>query len=175
MELLAGVKDLLGLSRNPRMLGFIANLDDGRLTAVAGAGGTFSAAALYREILESWLDFEERRTQGVPGAPVTLRRPELWSAVSRLAFQLWESGESYLRLAELADAAGQLAGLAESRLSEPQAMHAVGAGSLLVRTDDGLFGFIHTSVLEWLVAEGIAAQLNRGRSRPRSRCGRCPH
>jgi WD40 repeat protein len=162
MRLLAGVKDLLGLSRNPRMLGFIANLDPGRLTAVAGAGATFSAAALYREILESWLDFEERRTQGVPGAPVTLRRPELWSAVSRLAFQLWESGESHLRLAELADAAGHLVGLAESRLSGPQAAHAVGAGSLLVRTDDGLFGFIHTSVLEWLVAEGIAGQLSRG-------------
>ncbi|WP_260428356.1 NACHT domain-containing protein, partial [Micromonospora globispora] len=162
MTLLAGVKDLLGLSRNPRMLGFIANLDDGRLAAVAGAAGTFSAAALYREILESWLDFEERRTQGVPGAPVTLRRPELWAAVSRLAFQLWESGESYLRLAELVEAAGQLAGLAESRLSGQQAVHAVGAGSLLVRTDDGLFGFIHTSVMEWLVAEGIAAQLNRG-------------
>ncbi|TYB40584.1 TIR domain-containing protein [Micromonospora sp. AP08] len=162
LDLLAGVKDLLGLSRNPRMLGFIANLDEGRLAAVAGAGGTFSAAALYREILESWLDFEERRTQGIPGAPVSLRRPELWHAVSRLAFQLWESGESYLRLAELAEAAGQLAGLADSRLSGPQAIHAVGAGSLLVRTDDGLFGFIHTSVMEWLVAEGIAAQLNRG-------------
>ncbi|SCL29079.1 WD-40 repeat-containing protein [Micromonospora rhizosphaerae] len=162
MELLAGVKDLLGLSRNPRMLGFIANLDDGRLASVAGAGGTFSAAALYREILESWLDFEERRTQGVPGAPVNLRHPELWAAVSRLAFQLWESGESYLRLAELAEVASELAGLAESRLSSQQAMHAVGAGSLLVRTDDGLFGFIHTSVMEWLVAEGIAAQFNRG-------------
>ncbi|MEV4495778.1 TIR domain-containing protein [Micromonospora arborensis] len=162
MELLGGVKDLLGLSRNPRMLGFIAGLDEGRLTAVAGAGGTFSAAALYREILESWLDFEERRTQGVPGASVGLRRPELWHAVSRLAFQLWESGESYLRLAELAETAEQLAGLVESRLSASQATHAVGAGSLLVRTDDGLFGFIHTSVMEWLVAEGIATQLNQG-------------
>ncbi|NED50532.1 NACHT domain-containing protein, partial [Micromonospora aurantiaca] len=162
MDLLAGVKDLLGLSRNPRMLGFIANLDEGRLAAVAGAGGTFSAAALYREILESWLDFEERRTQGIPGAPVSLRRPELWQAVSRLAFQLWESGEAYLRLAELAESTGQLAGRADSRLSGPQAAHAVGAGSLLVRTDDGLFGFIHTSVMEWLVAEGVAEQINRG-------------
>ncbi|MEE3921751.1 hypothetical protein V2I01_36280 [Micromonospora sp. BRA006-A] len=99
---------------------------------MAGAGGTFSAAALYREILESWLDFEERRTQGIPGAPVSLRRPELWQAVSRLAFQLWESGEAYLRLAELAESTGQLAGRADSRLSGPQAAHAVGAGSLLV-------------------------------------------
>ncbi|MFJ6956320.1 NACHT domain-containing protein, partial [Micromonospora aurantiaca (nom. illeg.)] len=111
MDLLAGVKDLLGLSRNPRMLGFIANLDEGRLAAVAGAGGTFSAAALYREILESWLDFEERRTQGIPGAPVSLRRPELWQAVSRLAFQAGPGDAGPGRIFPATGACGKVEGL----------------------------------------------------------------
>uniref|UniRef100_UPI00366DCA97 WD40 domain-containing protein n=1 Tax=Plantactinospora solaniradicis TaxID=1723736 RepID=UPI00366DCA97 len=164
MDLLRGVQDLLGLSRNPRMLGFIANLDDRRLAAVAGTSATFSAAALYREILQSWLDFEERRTQGVPGAPVSLGRAELLVAVTRLALRLWESGESYLRLAEIAEVAETLTDLAEFRLSRQQATHAVGAGSLLVRTDEGLFGFIHASVVEWLVANDLAERLNRGES-----------
>jgi hypothetical protein len=33
-----GIEDLLGLSSNPRMLSFIAQLDERRLRAVAGAG-----------------------------------------------------------------------------------------------------------------------------------------
>ncbi|MEO3743333.1 TIR domain-containing protein [Plantactinospora sp. B5E13] len=161
MDLLRGVQDLLGLSRNPRMLGFIANLDNRRLAAVAGASA-FSAAALYREILASWLEFEERRTRDVPGVPVNLGRGELWTAVTRLALRLWESGESYLRLAEIAEVAETLTDLADFRLSRQQAAHAVGAGSLLVRTDEGLFGFIHASVVEWLVANDLADRLNRG-------------
>ena len=36
LDLIKEIRDLLGLSRNPRMLGFIANLDEARLPPRAG-------------------------------------------------------------------------------------------------------------------------------------------
>ncbi len=155
------VQDLHGLASNPRMLTFIAELDTERLDAVAGTGRAIGAAALYREILRAWLSYEEHRTQGVPGTPPGLTADALWRAVTVLALRLWESDDAYLRLTELTEVATTLAELAESPLSTDQAIHAVGAGSLLVRTDEGLFGFIHSSVAEWLVANEIAELLDR--------------
>ncbi|GII92382.1 TIR domain-containing protein [Sinosporangium siamense] len=160
LALMSGVEDLLGLASNPRMLSFIADLPERNLRAVAGTRGTVSAARLYEAILGTWLAFEERRTSGVPGTPGGLRLPELWRAVTLLAMRLWQSGESYLRLTELTEIAQELADLAEGQLSAHQAAHAVGTGSLLVRTDEGLFGFIHTSVMEWLVARHIASVID---------------
>ncbi|WP_182885130.1 TIR domain-containing protein [Microbispora sp. H10885] len=175
MALLTGIADLLGLAHNPRMLSFIADLPEERLRAVARAGETISAAGLYQEILDTWLAFEEERVGGVAGAPGGLTREELWRATTTLALRLWETGETYLRPAELAEAADTLTGLAAdpqvpvpygsggaagaARLTPEQAVHAVGAGSLLVRTDEGLFGFIHASVAEWLVARHLAESL----------------
>src|SRR6185369_3174505 len=160
LALMREVEDLVGLSRNPRMLSFVANLADERLEAVARTRHTLSAAGLYQEILDSWLDFEVERAHGMAGTPPGLDRVQLFQAVTSLASRLWDSNESYLRLAEITDVAGALAGLAETRLSASQAAHAVGAGSLLIRTDEGLFGFIHASVVEWLVANEIARQLS---------------
>jgi WD40 repeat protein/3',5'-cyclic AMP phosphodiesterase CpdA len=161
IRLLSGVRDLLGLSRNPRMLSFVADLDSERLAAVATAGPAVSAAALYQAILQAWLSYEEQRTQGTPGTPAGLRTTDMWRAVTALAMRLWDSGESFLRLADLADQLGET--LIEltggTRLSAPQSAHAVGTGSLLIRTDDGLFGFIHSSVSEWLIAREIARQI----------------
>ncbi len=167
LKLISGIEDLLGLSQNPRMLSFIADLDEERLHAAASAGRTISAAGLYAEILWSWLGYEQRRIQSVPGAPAGLAPDELWHAVSTLAMRLWESGEHYLRLAELTnEIASALTGLADGTLSPHQTAHAVGAGSLLMRTDEGLFGFIHSSVAEWLVANEIAGQLTAGIADP---------
>ncbi|MFC4532916.1 TIR domain-containing protein [Sphaerisporangium dianthi] len=164
MSLLAGISDLLGLAQNPRMLSFIADLPDDRLRAVAQAGDTISPAGLYSEILDNWLLFEERRTH-VPGAPGGLTSAELRHAATTLALRLWENGESYLRPSELTEVAEPLAELADSRLSAGQTAHAMGTGSLLVRTDEGLFGFIHSSVMEWLVACHIARTLGEPLSR----------
>ncbi|SNS10023.1 WD40 repeat [Streptosporangium subroseum] len=158
-SLMSDIEDLLGLARNPRMLSFIAELDDQRLATVAQARHTISAAMLYQEILGSWLAFEEHRVSGVRGTPTGLRTEELWQAVTTLALRLWESGEAYLRPAELAEVAETLTGLADGQLSGQQTAHAVGTGSLMVRTEEGLFGFIHSSVMEWLVARHIAATL----------------
>ncbi|MFD9210146.1 TIR domain-containing protein [Streptomyces sioyaensis] len=159
VRLLEGIPDLLAMCRNPRLLSFVADLDHERLRAVAGAGRALSPAGLYEEVFTSWLQYEERRGQGGPGSTPGLSERQLWRGVTTLALRLWESGRSALRLDELHDVGEVLTGLADSRLSVPQAAHAVGSGSLLLRTDDGLFQFIHGSVVEWLVAREAAAQL----------------
>jgi WD40 repeat protein len=163
LGLISGIEDLLGLSRNPRMLSFVAALDAGRLRAVAGAGHTLSAADLYRVILEAWLAYEHGRAHGIPGAPAGLSLEDMWQAVTVLAMRLNESGEALIPLDELTtEAATSLAGLASGQLNAQQSAHAIGAGSLLVRGDDGMFGFIHSSVCEWLVANNVAARLGAG-------------
>ncbi|WP_329520169.1 TIR domain-containing protein [Spirillospora sp. NBC_01491] len=165
LHTLAGIQELLGLTANPRMLSFIADLPEERLRAVAQARTTVSPADLYREILSSWLAHEAGRVRHA-GGPSGLTADDLWQAVGTLALRLWESNEQFLRLAELADVADTLTGLADGRLSPHQVTHAVGAGSLLVRTAEGLFGFIHGSVVEWLVARHVAAEFANGATAP---------
>ncbi|MGH8919879.1 MAG: hypothetical protein ACRD0H_16370, partial [Actinomycetes bacterium] len=75
---------------------------------------------------------------------------------------MWETGESHLGLGELTEVVDALTDLAAGELSGAQVVHAVASGSLLVRTENGLFGVIHRSVLEWLVADAIAGQLRGG-------------
>ncbi|MEO3823707.1 TIR domain-containing protein [Actinomadura sp. B10D3] len=161
LGLLAGIEELLALTSNPRMLSFIADLPDDRLRAVAQARRAVSPADLYHEILSSWLAYEADRVGGA-GGPSGLKSDDMWKAVGTLALRLWEGNEQFLRLAELADVADTLTGLAGGRMSPHQVTHAVGAGSLLVRTPEGLFGFIHTSVMEWLVARHIADEFAGG-------------
>jgi WD40 repeat protein len=162
LRLISGVENLIELSHNPRMLSFVADLPEDRLVAVARVGHAMSAAGLYREILSFWLTVEERRTRGVPGGPEGLSLAELWRAVTRLALRLWEANESVLSIADLAEAADALADLAERPMSSDHAVHALGAGTLLVQSDEGLFGFIHGSIVEWLVANEIATRLSQG-------------
>ncbi|MQY39306.1 hypothetical protein SRB17_73280 [Streptomyces sp. RB17] len=162
LRLLDAVPDLLALCRNPRLLGFVADLDDDRLRAVAGAGRALSPAGLYEEVLTGWLNFEVRRGSGSPGRAPGLSLDQLWDAVTALALRLWESGQDSLRLDELTDVAETLTGLADARLSVQQTAHAIGSGSLLVRSDDGVFRFIHGSVVEWLVARECARRLTGG-------------
>ncbi|MBH0779465.1 WD40 domain-containing protein [Nocardia bovistercoris] len=167
MRLITGLQDLLGLARNPRMLGFIADLDERRLRTAAGAKQAVGPAGLYRQILESWLSFEATRVAGVAGGQPGLRLPDLWQAVTAFALRCWEIGEPYLRLSELTEVARSLVDLTgPNRMSVQQSAHAIGSGSLLVRTDENLFGFIHTSVMEWLVADHIAEQFGAGVAHP---------
>jgi WD40 repeat protein len=167
LTLLRGAEDLVGLARNPRMLSFIARLDEQRLRTVVQARRVVSAAHLYGEVLDAWLEYEEERTRGVPGAPPSLTKAQLSAAVGQLAVRLWESNEPLLRPAEVTEIADSLTKIATTApLSAEQAQHAVGAGSLLVRTEEGLFGFIHGSVVEWLVAREIAAELDADREPP---------
>jgi WD40 repeat protein len=162
VRLLDAIPDLLALCRNPRLLGFVADLDDDQLRAVAGAGRALSPAGLYQEVLTAWLTFEQQRAGGGPGRAPGLSLDQLWNAVTALALRLWQSGQESLRLDELTDVAETLTGLADSRLSAGQAAHAVGSGSLLVRSEDGVFRFIHGSVVEWLIARECAVRLAAG-------------
>ncbi|MFD8393686.1 TIR domain-containing protein [Streptomyces sp. NPDC059680] len=164
IRLLDAIPDLLALCRNPRLLGFVADLDDDRLRAVAGAGRALSPAGLYEEVLTAWLGFEAQRGSGSPGRAPGLSLEQLWDSVTALALRLWESGQDSLRLDELTDVAETLTGLADARLSVPQTAHAIGSGSLLVRSDDGVFRFIHGSVVEWLVARECARRITDGDS-----------
>ncbi|MEO3867230.1 TIR domain-containing protein [Nonomuraea sp. B12E4] len=156
MSLLGEIKDLLALAQNPRMLSFIADLDSDRLRTVASARHTISPALLYQEILGAWLAFEERRAR-MPGSPAALSTDELWQAVTALALRLWDTGESLLGVDELTEIGETLTDLASGQLSAAHTAHAMGSGSLLVRTEEGMFGFIHASVMEWLIARHIAA------------------
>ncbi|MEV4070307.1 TIR domain-containing protein [Nonomuraea fuscirosea] len=159
MSLMAEIEDLLALAQNPRMLSFIADLDADRLRTVAEARHTISPALLYEEILTSWLAFEERRAR-VPGSAVALTVEELWRVVTALAVRLWESGESLLGVDELTEIGETLTDLADGQLSAAHAAFRMGSGSLLVRTEEGMFGFIHASVMEWLIARHIATTLD---------------
>ena len=162
-KLIKQVKDLLGLSENPRMLGFIAGLDESRLLEVKRQAGHISAAELYRLILDEWLKFEVARVQQ---AGLGLGREQLLLATTQLAHVLWRRSERSATLDDLeVGAQAALAAVDKARAagrpapSEAEATHQVGAGSLLVRDGEGRFSFLHQSVLEWLVASDAAAQL----------------
>jgi len=166
LELLGDVRDLLGLSRNPRMLSFITRLDEERLRRIRDREGEISAAVLYRELLERWLEFEYERAQP-EGALPTLTKAERWEAVTRLALLLWETGEETLGLAELGSVSTEaLHDLANRQLTPDQAAHMIGSGTLLVRVENERFKFVHRSILEWLVANHVAGQLRKGDSDP---------
>ena len=162
LNMIKEIQNLLDLAQNPRMLSFIADLEEDRLRAAADARNKISAAGLYREILESWLSYEATRAAGSPSAAPALHLEDLRRAVTTLALRLWEAGESHLRLLELTEVAKTLSGLGGGELSVDQTAFAMGRDSLLVRTEEEQFGFIHSSVAEWLVADTIARQLNSG-------------
>ena len=163
--LLGAISDLLGLARNPRMLGFIAALDEDRLREVQQRRGRISAAALYRELVDFWLVGEADRQRHRGGVP-SFDEQERLAACTALALRLWASTRPTIPMADLsAEVSATLTRLAERGYSADQAAHSIGSGSLLVRTEDAAFTFVHQSVMEWLVADAAATQLReRGAS-----------
>ncbi|MEV0678336.1 trypsin-like peptidase domain-containing protein [Actinosynnema sp. NPDC050436] len=161
--LIGAISDLLGLSRNPRMLSFIADLDEDRLLEVRGERGRISAAELYRELVDYWLVLEASRQEHRFGTP-SFDAAERLAACTSLALRLWETTAATIQTSDLAEAVvATLTRLAERGYSIDQAAQAVGSGTLLVRTEDG-FAFVHQSVMEWLVAKVAADDLVAGRS-----------
>ncbi|MGH3907948.1 MAG: NACHT domain-containing protein, partial [Pseudonocardiaceae bacterium] len=156
--LLGDVRDLLGLSRNPRMLSFIADLDEQRLRDVQTEHGQISAADLYRELVDFWLLGEAKRHQHRGGLR-SLDEQERLAACTALALRLWATTAVTIPVAELtAEVSGILTRLTERGYTADQAAHTVGSGTLLVRTPEGEFAFVHQSVMEWLVALAAAEQ-----------------
>ena len=159
-DLLGDIEDLLGLARNPRMLSFIAALDDERLLAIQRHEGKISAAELYREIVAFWLIGEAERQEHRRGLP-NLSLEERLAACTALALRLWESVSLTIGLADLsAEVSATLAQLTERGFTGDQASHSVGSGSLLVRTPEGTFAFIHQSIMEWLIAGAASRALS---------------
>lgn len=160
-QLLDQVKDLLGLSANPRMLSFIADLPEEDLLAAREQDGEITSASLYRLLLERWLIHEFERVQPRGAAPV-LSKKDRWNAVTRLALSLWPRSEPMIPVDELTETvANAIETLAQLQLNPAQAAHQVGSGTLMVRDSEGRFGFIHQSVLEWLVANHAARELRK--------------
>ncbi|HEX7185161.1 MAG TPA: TIR-like protein FxsC [Thermoanaerobaculia bacterium] len=164
LGLIERIKDLLGLSENPRMLGFIAELPEEQLLAAEAGEGEITAAALYRLILEKWLQGESERVN-LKGAPPNLPVETRWKAVTALALRLWQQTERYVRLDELTeDAARILESMTLGDMDLATAAFQVASGTLLVRDEEGRFSFVHQSILEWLVARKVAEELEQDES-----------
>ncbi len=169
LALLEEVHDLTGLAENPRLLGFIADLDPQDLRSAQRREGGITAAGLYQLLLDRWLGYEYDRHQP-RGALAVLTVEQRWDAVTQLALHLWPRSEPTIDVGDLRQEVSRvLKGLVdrnpevgkdpEPRLSEQVAAHQVGSGTLLVRDGEGAFSFIHQSVLEWLVARQAAQEL----------------
>ena len=135
--LLGNIGNLLDLAHNPRMLAFVAALDENRLRAVRSDDGRISPAGLYKEIIDFWLASEtarQRRRRGIS----SIDESERLAACTALAQRLWESKKLTIGLNDLAvEVSATLTGLVERGYSDDEAGHLIGSGSLLVRTEDG--------------------------------------
>lgn len=169
-DLLDEIKDLLGLSHNPRMLDFIAQIPEKQLREARLRSGEITAARLYRLLIDQWLDYEWDKAE-VRGVAPSLSAEQRWEAVTELALRLWAKIDRAVHVSELTErvsaAAESLsAGLeGASSLDDPETMaHLVGSRTLLVRDDEGAFEFVHASVMEWFVANHAAGRLAAGGS-----------
>jgi uncharacterized protein YjbI with pentapeptide repeats len=159
LQLIRDIRDLLGLSANPRMLSFIANLPEEKLREAQSKSGAITSAELYRLLIERWLTFEYDRVQPRGAAP-TLSMQERWDAVTAVALALWPRLERTINLTELTDNVAQaVTTLAALQYDAHTAAHAIGSGTLLIRDEAGQFSFVHQSVMEWLVANHARQQL----------------
>jgi WD40 repeat protein/nucleoside phosphorylase len=151
-RLLDEVKDLLGLSENPRMLGFIAKIAPDKLLEAKKQSGEITAAKLYEILIGQWLDFEFDRVNP-PGAPRGISRAMLRELVTKLAGVFWERNAKALGLGECREM------LVVEGIEPAVVEHMIGSGSLLVRDAEGQFSFVHRSVMEWLVADAAAVEV----------------
>ncbi len=160
-RLLDEVQDLLGLSQNPRMLGFIADIPEKDLLAAKARDKKITSAGLYELLLQRWLvnEFERSHPKGaLPGLDVAQR----WRAVTELAMRLWQRTEKTVNVLDLPkDLIEAVRALSEHKLDLEEARHQIGSGTLLVRDSQDNFSFIHQSVLEWLVAKVVAQELKQ--------------
>ncbi|WP_437728676.1 pentapeptide repeat-containing protein [Sorangium sp. So ce861] len=161
MRQLADVKDLLGLSANPRMLGFIAEIEEAQLRQAMAGDGEITSAGLYKLLLDRWLVWEYERAHP-RGAQPGLSVAQRWRAVTELATRLWQRTEQSVSIRELpAELIAALQALGRHELDVDVTRHQIGSGTLLVWDDQENFRFIHQSVLEWLVAREAAEEVQR--------------
>jgi hypothetical protein len=128
-------------------------LTDAKLTA--GDDEPMTAGRLYERLLATWLEHEAHR-QDETGGPRALSAADRLEALGEVALRLWRSGETTIRAAELGSSVTKVADLARLQMRPAEAAQAVGSSTVLVRVGEDAFGFIHQSVLEWLVARWAA-------------------
>ncbi|WP_049949393.1 pentapeptide repeat-containing protein [Sorangium cellulosum] len=157
--LLDEVKDLLGLSANPRMLGFIAAIGEKELRDAKERFKEITSAKLYEILIGKWLEGEHARVNP-PGAPPGLSVEQLWTAVVWTAVYLWRTTARSVSLRQLPEELAQaVSALGAEPIDVGIIHHQLGSGSLLVRDEQAAFSFIHQSVMEWLVAKQAAREL----------------
>ncbi|XXT21646.1 pentapeptide repeat-containing protein [Sorangium sp. So ce429] len=159
-RLLHEIKDLLGLSENPRMLGFISRIEEKKLLEARDGTGEITAARLYELLVDQWLDHEHRRANP-PGAPRGISRGALRGAMTEVARLLWDRRVRAVGIGELPDSLVKGVQPPDGPpLERAMIEFLIGSGSLLVRDAEGAFSFVHRSVLEWFVAEAAAREVN---------------
>ena len=159
LELISNIANLLDLTRNPRMLAFVAAWTSSASCPSRPKAGTSPRPALYEEIIDYWLANEEDRHRHRRGLR-WLSKKERFAVCMRLALRLWRMDQPETSLPDLSDqVTATLKQLSERRFTSAQATHSIASGSLLVRTEDEAFTFIHRSVMEWLVAAHAAGSL----------------
>lgn len=184
LDLLERVGGLLGMSRNPRMLAFIAGIDEEHLRAALSGSGPVTVATLYQKLINEWLGVQ-REQSGGHHLFVRVSLEDIRQVVAFLALRLWESGEPALGADALGAAADVLARLTtrtggghdprgrddprgrEDQPSRQETARMLGINTLLVRDPDYRFRFVDYSIVEWLVAREFADQLGAGQARGR--------
>ncbi len=163
LRLLADVH-LLGLSRNPRMLGFMAQIEEAELRQAKIRNGEITGAGLYKLLLEKWLVYEHERTN-LKGAAPNLTLSQRWRAVTEVASRLWHQAEPSMSFRDLpGELVAWVEDLADESLDTGVTEQQIGSGTLLVRDENDNFRFMHYSILEWLVAQRAAAEVHEDRS-----------
>lgn len=169
LSLIHGLPDLLDLSRNPRVLSFMAKFPESKLLALRAEDGTITSAGFYRALVRHWLTVEVRRRHPLRGSTGGLSVPQLTDVVTAVAIRIWADADGPAGAIELADLTGTVRATVRDldldldrwRVTTDQAAFQVGSGSLLVRGDDDRFRFVHASVPEYLVAARVAENLDR--------------
>ncbi|HRI72241.1 MAG TPA: NACHT domain-containing protein, partial [Polyangium sp.] len=159
--LIDDVQDLLGLSHNPRMLGFIARIPEANLRD-AKKRGTITAADLYDMLVKDWLDFEHQRSLRIT-TQQGISRGALGKGVTALALSMWHAKAKEVSVNQIRDVLTEAMRTLDEPALDPNVIaHIFGSASLLVRNTEGRFSFVHRSVMEWLVAREAAQGFMQG-------------
>ncbi|WP_181234476.1 eIF2A-related protein, partial [Enhygromyxa salina] len=151
LEKIRSTYDLEDLVQTPMLLSMVLQTID-----QLAPGARVGSAAIYERYLERFLDHAE------------VGDKELFSRASKRAFaevlaaELWRSGEPSLSYAQLHESVA--AGLNEAlptNVPQEAAFLEIQGGSFLVREGDDRFRFAHKSFLEFFMAKGLLAGLER--------------
>ncbi|MGV6810396.1 MAG: WD40 domain-containing protein [bacterium] len=162
LKTISCINDLMGLSENPRMLSFIAQLSEQQLETAKNAKGEISTASLYQIILENWINLEQKRSN--TGRKDDLKLEQRWQAITELALFLWGRTEKTIHLDDLNE--DVITTLENINLDYDTTTQQIGSGTLLVRDENSHFEFIHQSVMEWLLAKNLALAFSQRDTTP---------